>query len=62
MQKYKKIVRGCKSNPGGAKSKNKKARRAKKPKATHPCPPAISARAFAFKPVTLRCLHKNKNL
>ena len=49
MQKYKIIVRGCKSNPGGAKSKNKKARRAKKPKATHPYPPASLRACFPFK-------------
>ena len=37
---------GCKSNTGGVESKNKKARKCKKPKPAHlrPCPSAMRAR------------------
>ena len=55
MQKYKIIVRGCKSNPGGVKRRNKKARNAKKPKAQlRPCP--LSSPSCMF-PSNLQLAH-----
>ena len=61
MQKYKKIVRGCKSNPGGVKIRNKKARRAKKPKPVIPVIQLLPCARVLAKPATCLCLHKNEN-
>ena len=63
MQKYKikKSQGGANNKSGGVIGKNKKAKVAKKPRSHFIPVLGFLLRALQFKPVTLICLHKNKN-